>query len=406
MTPLHCEGASCKHARYVQPDIKEGELETHIVAVEGGRALKGPQWPRIAVDIEPTVRPVRLVLSSRQSVQWDLRGVDESLLKEVHVVTPKASRITGLSDRSEIGLFWHGEEILCVHPYSWWDVDNPNNEYQRFLAALRTLLDMKETSFQGTRWGESFKVPFYKSHRDEAQHVLSFREKWKLNSRQLASVGDEKFYGPVFTLENHALRDRGWGEILPASGEVNVLEPIPEGRIFLDRRHDGQEFLLTDGARLLRYDPKSQTETPLPAPPSLGNFSRLHLAKYHADGENILAYFRDFGGVVHEWNADSGAWKHSFDFYRQEIDQWVWGEKTFWGVTHHKNIVQLLKFDLKGRKIDQRDYLLPWEPGGARTRWTLERHGKGFLLKHFSAAAPQGRWYLLGASGEIQIISY
>lgn len=401
MYPLHCEGEECSYSRYVQPG-GAGDSQVHVVAVEGGRTRRAG-WPTVEVSLHPTEEPVRLVLSSKKPVQWQLKGVAESKLKEVHIVVPTAARVGGLGNREDIGLYWHGQDVVCVQAHSWWDRDNPNNEFQRFIAQIRTLLGSEEVSFQGFPSARRFEVPFYESKEDEVAHVMSFRRKWGGGERQLASGFDGVRQGPIYELENHALKDKGWGKLDVASGQTEITEPIPQGRRLLGRRSDGKFHLTTDGVRLFLYSPSLHQEIVVPPPEDLRDFSRLHLAQFL--GTSIVAYFRDYGGVVRTWQPREKTWEPRYDLYRQELDAWLWEGEQMWGLSVYKSTATVMKFDAGGRKIASRDFLLPWELPKRRARFLLERQGEDFLLKHHSAHTPRGRWYLLeSTSGHVQLL--
>ena len=289
MFTLHCEGESCLHSRYVQPEAGSPDFETHIVAVEGESPRpRSAAWPHITVRLQPSDKPIRLVLVSKESVQWDLKGAEPELLKDVHVVTPQGARISGMTDAEEVPLYWHGQSTLCLHPHSWWDHDNPNNEFQRFLTHVRTLLGAPEDSFQGSLRGKIFEVPFYDSREDEARHVLGFRKKWLPADRGPASEQGLFSEGPIYELHHHVLRDLGWGKVHRASRQTELMEPIPEDRTFLARRPDGKFHLLTDGARLLLYSGALQQELAIAPPEGIADFRRLRLASFAEDQQSVV----------------------------------------------------------------------------------------------------------------------
>lgn len=153
-----CTGGGTS-SNYVRDDVPEAAAELHVVTVYEGQP--DPQFlnhrrGRVRVTVQPRPRPIVLSKNAYEPIQWEITVEPGAVLQRIVVQGYGAPILVGVPDGVDVQLI----TPPCSLAYGW-EVSSGGARYRDFIARVRVLTGLTETSFQGCYGGDQFEVPHW-----------------------------------------------------------------------------------------------------------------------------------------------------------------------------------------------------------------------------------------------------
>jgi hypothetical protein len=150
--PMNCGPGGYVSSNYSQPD-PGFSIEMHVVGVYEG--LGGV----VDVVVNPTPKPVVLVLSSYSSVVWNVTLGAGAALDSVILQGFEPQNVNGVP--ANVPVTERSFNEACAYTYGWEDFNNQGGgDYKLMISSVRAFVGMNESSFQGCYSGGKFAIPF------------------------------------------------------------------------------------------------------------------------------------------------------------------------------------------------------------------------------------------------------
>lgn len=150
--PMNCGPGGYVSSNYTLQDPGYS-VEMHVIGVYEG--LQG----KVEVVVKPTPKPVILVLSSYESVSWQITLSAGAALDSVVLQGYDPQSVLGVP--ANVPVTSRSFNEACAYAYGWEPSNNQGGgDYKMMISSARAFIGMDERSFQGCYTGAKFEIPF------------------------------------------------------------------------------------------------------------------------------------------------------------------------------------------------------------------------------------------------------
>ena len=387
-----CLDMDCPDSIWVSSKQSEDPKEVHVLSAASVRPAHWGGGHVVDVKVQPTKKPITLVLVSQEMMQWTLQSSgsgkeknDTSFVDEVIVVGSDLVWLEGVDPSTKITYF--DKDQICAHPVGWEELKNPENQFRRFYQAMKEYTGVGVSTFQGTQVAREFRVPFRSLLASER------REEERSMNREIASR---------FIEEGIEWRRQGTSLVAEQfhykkNGDMQSLGlPEKTHQAYLERGSD--TLYVINNYRFGKWSPATKIFTPLHLPLKLPSMNWATSMTFNSLNSELLIYNDDRGGEIFAFNVVTGQWrvfatKVGYSLmalhYDAERDQLLGAQYS------GRKITKILMYDRSGNKTGTVPLDQPVD--FAKSRWKAHISVKNLQLKLKVAhpASPAGEVYSL-----------
>ncbi len=400
--PEECHTSSCQISGYKRVDIEpHSGVEVHIVSVESGQKIKTAAGRRtqrtlpVVVNIRKSENPIHLVLINKDRIRWQIKLEEGAELSQVTLASKSIAWLEGQGEETPIDFL--PSKLMCSYPYSFEDIDNPDNHFRRMISSLRMQLGQKEMSFQGTKRGTDFNVPFYDSAEQENIRIAKYRMKKEARKRlrRLPAAIDTL----QFELKGYQLTTVGQMKLKSDGSPANQeMLPLPAKVRSLYRHNDGRVFVIYKHQFGI-WDPQGKSFTALMPPATLPQLSWPLSMAFDQKRQELWIPSKDGDGYIFAFKPKDQTWRvvSPKNGARMVALSYSPERDAFYALEEAKEIQSLLEINHEGRV--RRSIQLSQKIPFLKNEWIPELKWKKsrLLLRISKPSSPEGEFFVIDA---------